>query len=82
MSKVYTEKERAEAMANFETAGKKGMKMPRVNLAFTPENHEYIQTMSRVRGETMTRFVNTIIEAHMKDHAEMYEQVKAFRNML
>lgn len=44
------------------TQGKKGHKAPRINMAFSPENHEWIKTRSRQLGISATEFVNTIIE--------------------
>lgn len=52
------------------------------NMAFTEENYEYIVTMSRVRGETITSFVNHIIEKSKTDNAEIYQKAIEFRESL
>lgn len=46
------------------TQGKKGMKLKRINMAFSDENHEYITKESRRRGISATAFVNQIIELY------------------
>lgn len=79
---TYTEDEQAEAMATMNTSGKKGMKMPRINMAFTPANYDYIRTMAKVRGENLTEFVNHIIEANAAENADLYKKAVEFRNSL
>lgn len=80
--KTYTEQEAAEILQTLHTAGRKGIKLPRINLAFTPELHEYITTMSRARGETLTDFVNKVLREHMEEHRDIYEKAIEFRNSL
>lgn len=60
------------------TQGRKGCRAKRINLAFSPNNYEYIAVMSRVNGVTMTRFINDIIDAHRTDpeSAKLYNQIK------
>lgn len=72
----YTEVETAFYMANGKTSGRKGLKLPRINMAFTPEAYEYVKTMSRASGKTMTDFVNTMIESNIKRNRKEYEEVK------
>lgn len=45
------------------TQGRKGKKLPRINMAFTPENHEYIKRVSRQEGKSITQYINGLIEA-------------------
>ena len=80
--RTYTEQEAAEIMQTLHTTGRKGLKLPRINLAFTPELHEYVTTMSRARGETLTDFVNKVIREHMEAHRDIYEKAIEFRNSL
>lgn len=63
-----------------DTAGRKGAKLPRMNIAFAPEIYDYIQTMSRVRGETLTDFVNHVLRQSMDDYADIYKKAQEFRN--
>lgn len=44
------------------TQGRKGHKAPRINMAFSPENHAWIKTRSRQLGISATEFVNTILD--------------------
>jgi len=48
------------------TQGKKGHKSPRINMAFSPENHEWIKSRSRQLGISATEFVNSILEKERK----------------
>ena len=56
-----SEEEAKERMALMQTRGRKGVHLPRINMAFTPENHDFIKTMALVTGKTMTEFLNYII---------------------
>lgn len=61
------------------TQGRKGVKAIRINMAFTPEVHDYIKTMARVRGESVTEFTNYVFRQSMEQNADLYEQAQAFR---
>lgn len=80
--RTYTEQEAAEIMQTLQTSGRKGIKLPRINLAFTPELHDYIVTMSRARGENLTQFVNHVLKQHMDEHRDIYEKAIEFRKSL
>lgn len=68
-------KARAEAM---QTQGRKGCKMPRITMAFTPSNHEFITVMARASGRTLTDFTNLVIAAYRREHPEIMEQARGF----
>ena len=69
----------AEArQSSMATQGRKGCKAIRINMAFTPENHEFIRVMSKASGRTMTEFCNLVIEAYRNEHPEIMEQARAF----
>ena len=53
-----TQQEAAERAAALRTQGRKGCKATRINMAFTPDNHEFIKVMARITGKTMTEFAN------------------------
>lgn len=75
--------ERAEQMiAAGTTRGRKGCKAHRINMAFSDEVHQYIKTMARVRGETITEFTNYIFMKSIEDNKEIYEKAKAFKESL
>lgn len=80
--KEYTAQEKLELMQEMKTAGRKGVKLPRINLAFVPSVYAYIQIMSRVRGESMTEFVNLALQQHMEEHRDLYDKAVEFRNSL
>lgn len=80
--KEYTEQEAREIAQTLHTTGKKGVKLPRINVAFTPDNYDYIVCMSRVRGENLTQFINKIIAEHMEQHSEIYQKAIEFKNSL
>lgn len=50
------------------TQGKKGMKLKRINMAFSDDNHDYITRKSRQMGISATAFVNLIIEQYKKNN--------------
>lgn len=80
--RTYSEQETADLMSQFRTSGHKGVKLPRINLAFAPDTYEYIQTMAQVRGQSMTTFVDHIVRKSMEDNKEIYLKALEFRNSL
>ncbi len=72
-------KERADTLR---TQGRKGCKAVRINMAFTPDNHDYIKTMARISGHTMTEFVNIVIERYRTEHPELWEKALEIKNSL
>jgi uncharacterized protein (DUF1778 family) len=74
--------EAAERAAELKTQGRKGCKAIRINMAFTPENHEFIKVMSKASGKTMTEFTNLVIAAYQREHPEIMEQAAAFLNTI
>lgn len=76
--KTYTEQEQQEFREAGKTKGRKGCKAIRINMAFSPEVHEYIKTMARVRGESITDFTNYIFTRSMEENAETYQKAKEF----
>lgn len=70
--------EAAERAANLKTQGRKGCKAARINMAFTPENHEFIKLLAKASGRTMTELTNDIIAAYRAEHPEFEEQAKGF----
>lgn len=74
--------EAAERAAQLKTQGRKGCKAIRINMAFTPENHEFIKIMAKVTGKTMTEFANLVVERYRTEHPDLYEQAKAIIEQL
>lgn len=74
--------EAAERAAELKTQGRKGCKAIRINMALTPDNHEFIKVMAKISGKTMTEFANLCIERYRAEHPEIYEQAKAIIDKL
>ena len=71
-----TPEEAARRAATLKTQGRKGAAAPRVNMAFTTANYEYVRIVSRASGQSMTQFLNHIIDEHREQHAEILEKAK------
>lgn len=56
--------------------------LPRINMAFSPELHDYIITMAQVTGQTITQFVNFVLQQYKDDHSELYLKAVEFRKSL
>ena len=67
-----------ERQESLRTQGKKGAKAQRFIMAFTPSTLDFIRIMSKINGQTMTQFVNEIIDREREAHSETYQQVKSF----
>lgn len=79
---VASDAEAAERASKLKTQGRKGCKAIRINMAFTPENHEFIKIMASITGQTMTEFANLVIERYRTEHPEIYAQAKAIKDSL
>lgn len=73
-----TENEAAADMDAMQTQGKKGEKLPRMNMAFAPAVYDYIETMAKARGESMTAFVNAVLAKHKDEHEDIYKKAVDF----
>jgi len=80
--KEYTAQEKQEFLQMMKSSGRKGVKLPRINMAFAPEVYEYIQTMARVSGISMTDFVNLAMKEHIRNHEDLYNRAREFRDSL
>lgn len=56
------------------TQGKKGKKLPRINMAFSLENMSHIQIMARVMGCSATEYVNRLIAADREARGDVAAQ--------
>ena len=59
-----------------QTQGRKGAKLPRINMAFTPKNLEYLRIMAGLRGQSVTRYVNALVEQDMELNRVAYDAAK------
>lgn len=74
----YTAEKVQEMREAGTTQGRKGCKAVRINMAFTPDIYEYIRTMARLRGESVTAFTNFVFRQSMEYNSELYERAKQF----
>lgn len=58
------------------TQGRKGQKLPRINMAFLPENLEYLQVISRIEGVSITEYVNRLIDSDRAERSDLLEAAK------
>lgn len=79
---TYTPQEANDFMQERRTAGRKGVHLPRINVAFSPDVYDYVRTMSKAAGMTYTEFVNKILRDHMTSHEDIYKKAVEFRNSL
>lgn len=62
-----------------DTQGKRGKKALRMTMAFSEENMDYIRTMGKLENGGATAYVNRLIEADRRKHADVYRQMKSLR---
>ena len=70
------EQKALEAQEALATRGRKGVKLPRINMAFTPSNLDFIRVMAAIRGQSMTQYVNAIIERERRENGDAYQKAK------
>jgi len=80
--KTYTEEETEALLQTMKTAGHKGLKLPRINVAFAPDVYNYITIMAQVRGQSATQFINHVLRLNMEQHQDIYQKAIEFRNSL
>lgn len=51
----------------------------RVNMEFKMSNYEYIQTMAGIKKQTVTEYLNSLIEKNMKENEQLYKQIQALQ---
>lgn len=59
-----------------QTQGKKGCKMQRINMAFTPNNIDFIRVIAKLKGQTMTQYVNDILDKEREENKALYDQIQ------
>ena len=74
--------EAKERMTLMQTRGRKGVHLPRINMAFTPENHDFIKTMAFVTGKSMADFLNHIVTEYRKEYGQDYDAVLEMRKRI
>lgn len=74
--------EQERRLKYMKTQGKKGCHAMRMNMAFQPDNYQYIKVMSRITGMTHTQYVNYVLEQYRLQNGEVYDKAKEIINML
>ena len=64
------------------TQGKKGKKLDRMNMGFSPENYEYLRIMAGIHKMTITAYVNYIIEQDRKNNTDLYIKARDLMNSI
>ena len=80
--KTYSDEEAAELLAQYKTSGRKGLQLPRINVAFNPDLYAFIRTMARATGQSYTDFINEVMQQYMDTHQELYQKALELRKSL
>lgn len=80
--KTYNTQETQELMQGLNTTGRKGVKLPRINLALAPDMYDYVKTMSKASGLTYTEFIDRILRDHKEKHGDAYNKAVEIRESL
>ena len=79
--KTAAPEEKAEREAEGRTQGRKGCKAPRINLALTSDNWEFISKWKG--GQASTKFINKIIETYRKEHTnDLIKEQEEYLNQM
>lgn len=62
------------------TQGRKGEKLPRINMGFQESNLEYLRTISRIRNKSITAYVNELVYKDSIKNADLIEQARKLIN--
>lgn len=71
------EQKAQEAKEALRTQGRANVKLERINMAFTPSNYDFIKVMAAIRGQTMTAYVNAVLDGERARNGEKYRAAKA-----
>jgi len=55
-------------------------KHPRINMIFYTDNHEYLEYITRLKGVSITQYVNDLIAKDAEENKETIEKFKALVN--
>lgn len=80
--KTYSEKQTKQLLTSMETRGRKGIKLPRINVALRPDLLDYLKIMSESCGYNMTEYINILLEADKKKNDSLYRKTKSNRNRI
>lgn len=77
--KEASEEEKKEREAHRKTQGRKGCHSPRINIAYSTENYNFIKDTAMAMGITLSDCCNLIVETYRNDHPELMQAIKAAR---
>lgn len=58
------------------TQGRKGCKIGRLNMAFTPENLEYLDKMKEATGWNKTKLVNSMLDIYREEYKDILPRLQ------
>lgn len=58
------------------TQGRKGAKQPRINMAFSSANLDYLRIMAGLNGQSITHYVNRMVERERERNTPAFEAAK------
>ena len=73
---IATQEDKEAREATGRTQGKKGCRAKRINFAFWTDTYDYVNTMARVEGYSIAKFVNIKLLELMEKDAK-YKKIKA-----
>ncbi len=78
--KRYTQEEAQALLEEGRNArGLGGVKAKRINMAFTPANHDFLTVLSRMSGMTITDFANKIIDKARTEYKDLYDEAQKLK---
>lgn len=80
--KTYSNRQTDKFLQTMETRGRKGIKLPRINVALRPDLLEYLKTISESCGYNMTEYINILLEADKKKNEPLVRKVKSNRDRI
>ena len=72
-----SEEEKAARIAAHKTQGRKGCKLPRMNLTFSQENYDYLKVIAPYCGTNVTAILNKLVDKYREEHWDLYEEAIA-----
>ena len=68
-----SEAEREARINSMRTKGAKGCRLPRMNLALTEDNFQFVRSVGGAAGLTNSEFINSVLDEYKKNHPEAVE---------
>jgi len=73
---IATQEDKEAREATGRTQGKKGCRAKRINFAFWTDTYDYVNTMARVEGYSIAKFVNIKL-LELMEQDKKYKKLKA-----